>query len=113
LGAPPDLDDEAGRELAARRVQALHYRLRNAEAVELFEELLRAEGREDPLALGRARFAARDWAGATQAFGEVLGAPDQARGAAEVLFDYALAFARQGDYATASTIYRRLMAQHP
>lgn len=113
MGGAPDLSDPGVRRLAEQRVKALHARLRHAEALELFEALLRAENRKDPLGLASARFAARDHAGAVEAFAEALGPPAEAKGAAEHLFEYALAWARQGDYATSATVYRRLLALHP
>lgn len=113
LGAEPDLADPTWQPFAEQRMRALQQTMRPVEALEIFEALLALEKRKDPIGLANARFAARDYAGAVQAFAEVLGAPTEARGEPDPLYAYGLAHARQGDYETAATIYRRLMAQHP
>lgn len=117
LGTPmPDLATDAGRASARRRVKALDKAYRNPEALALDAQLNGDDlptGTSERIALARRRSRARDHAGALELWALVLGPPDQAVGSAEHLFDMALTHARTGDYATAATVYRRLMKQHP
>ncbi len=67
----------------------------------------------DRLTLARGYFRARRYPEAARAYRDVHGAPEEAKGAAKDLFDYALALSRSDDYDAAATVYRRLMATHP
>ncbi|MCB9689121.1 MAG: transglycosylase SLT domain-containing protein, partial [Alphaproteobacteria bacterium] len=64
-------------------------------------------------ALGRARYNARQYADACEAWTHVVGEPATSVGGPQALFDTALCFARTGDYDTAAVVYRRVIAQHP
>ena len=112
LGAAPGTDDAA---LAKKRLSQLHRHHRVSDALELAKALQGAEP-EDRAALvewGAIHFAARDYAGALAAWQKALGAPAEASGSPDELFDYALCTARTGDYDTAAIIYRRLIEAHP
>jgi soluble lytic murein transglycosylase len=114
IGAPvPDLDDAAGVAMARSRVSSLLSLGLPEEARMLADQLPASPETGSQLQIARARFAARDYAGAVAAFGASLGPPDAATGSARDLFDYALATARAGDYATADRIYERVTVQHP
>jgi soluble lytic murein transglycosylase-like protein/TolA-binding protein len=111
----PELGSAAGRALARKRLQALHDRMRAAEAKTLADRLAALEPPSTSAQwklLGRARYNARDYVGAVLAWRQVFGLPEVAAGDAEGLFDYALVHARAGDYGTAAVVYRRVMAQH-
>ncbi|MBN2801104.1 MAG: transglycosylase SLT domain-containing protein [Deltaproteobacteria bacterium] len=117
LGAPvPDLESPEGRALVRDRIKALQGDYQHREALALIVAL---EAKEPPTgataqwSAGRARFRGKDYPGAIALWGQVLGAPESCAGGADSLHDYALAYARTGDYATAAGIYTRLIAQHP
>ncbi|MCO4744380.1 MAG: transglycosylase SLT domain-containing protein [Proteobacteria bacterium] len=112
----PDLSTPDGRALARERAAALAKDHQHGAALELRRALAEDEppvSGASKLALARATFKGRDYSAANALYREVLGRPDQASGAARDLYDYALGTARTGDYATSSTIYGRLIAQHP
>jgi soluble lytic murein transglycosylase len=114
LDAPvPDLGSEEGRALVMERVAALKGAQRHQEALQLMQQVRASQGDTAPTHdLAYALFRARDYPTAVATWAELMGAPDTATGPAQALFDYALGTSRTGDYDTAATIYRRVIAQH-
>ncbi|MCA9567059.1 MAG: transglycosylase SLT domain-containing protein [Myxococcales bacterium] len=107
-GAPGFTDAER-----ASRLAGLKKHGRIDEAAELAETLAGAGTPATPVQLAKVNLAARRYDAALEQWRLALGAPEAAKGAAPLLFDYALTFARTGDYTTAAVVYRRLIAQHP
>ncbi|NCG19807.1 MAG: tetratricopeptide repeat protein, partial [Rhodobacterales bacterium] len=115
-GSAPDVVSESGRALAQRRRVRLSKGYRNEEALALADALAAdhpATTRAEKLAHARLIQKSRDYAGAAQACGAVLGKPAEAMGSADELYAYGLNYARQGDYDTAGVLYHRVVAQHP
>ncbi len=113
-GTPvPNLANLDDRKLAFQRYEGLAAHGRVEEAVDLLGAIRAAGGKFDATTWARANLAARRYAAALDGWKEALGPPDSAAGAPGELFDYALTFARSGDYDTAAGLYRRLMALHP
>lgn len=109
LGGEPT--DEA---VITRRIEGLKRANRHAERRILLERRHPApSARGEHLILAWARFYARAYPEAIESWQAALGPPEQASGGPSELFHYALTYARTGDYDTAATIYRRLMAAHP
>jgi soluble lytic murein transglycosylase len=117
LGSPvPDYSTSDGRTLVKDRVAALRKANRHEDALKLLVELRKVEPAtttDAKLQMARTRFDARDYAGARDAYKEVLGPPETCTGSSKDLFEYALTTARAGDYPTAAVIYKRVDAQHP
>jgi len=117
LGVDPgDPVDDDARASIDRRIRSLERAYRLPEALELSARRLDGELPTDTagrLALARRRSKARDHEGALELWPQILGAPDESVGPADRMFEYALTWARTGDYATAATVYQRLIAQHP
>lgn len=111
--AVPDLGSEGGRALVSERVTALRAANRHGEALALLEQLGAPKDPEGWRRLARARFDAKTYGPAAEAWRQALGAPDVAVGAPADLFSYALSTARSGDYPTATALYARLTKQHP
>ena len=112
----PDPDGPQGRDRAEARLAGLHKHRRTAEALELAKVLYAGAQPSDHagfIELGHVYFAARDYEGALAAWGAALGAPAEASGTPEELFDYALCHARTDDYDTAAVVYTRLFEAHP
>lgn len=107
----PDFDTPEGRGVVQQRIDALTKANQHGEALQLTLQLQT----EQPTGLSLARqfVSSRSYTDATEVYAQVLGPPDAATGSADNLFDYALTHARTGDYATATTIYRRVITQHP
>ena len=117
LGSPvPDLSTSEGRALVRDRVAALRKNNQHTEALARLDQLAAVEPpttRSAKLELARARFDARDYAGARSGYEAALGAPDRCTGSSTDLFEYALSTARSGDYDAAAVIYKRVDSQHP
>lgn len=96
-----------------RRRASLQREHRAAEALALAETDPSPTTTAGWVQLGEIRSAARDHAGAVEAWSHAYGPPATAKGAAPGLFAYALAHARTGDYDTAAVVYRRLLAAAP
>lgn len=114
--AVPDVSSAPGRDLARKRLEALHAKNRVNEAKALSDQLAEVEPPKDRaqwILLGQVRYAARDYKGTLDAWRNAYGAPDAATGSPSELFDYALCHARAGDYDTAAVVYQRVIAQHP
>ncbi len=110
----PDFSDVEGRQLALNRARALVKGGQAQNAVPLYDGLTHATGdtsatwtREVAFAL----FKARAYPRAVSWF-ERLG-PEQGQANADVLFHYALALSRTGDYDAAARAYRRLVTLYP
>lgn len=102
-------DPTADRALRAERLRALQKANRVTDARALVDAApppTTAAGWE---ALGEVRYAARDYAGALEAWAKVYGPPASAEGSQADLFRYALCHARAGDYDTAAVVYRRVI----
>jgi soluble lytic murein transglycosylase len=97
----------------ARRLAALQREHRAAEALELAASQPAPTTADGWIQLGEVRSAARDHAGALEAWAHAYGPPAKATGSAEGLFAYALAHARTGDYDTAGVVYRRIPVVAP
>jgi soluble lytic murein transglycosylase-like protein len=115
LGSPEAPDGASGDALRAARAKSLNRAYRHDEALVLYEALWGPSPTTttDRLALADARSRARDHKGAIELWSQVYGVPEAAKGSADGLFTYALAHARISDYATATTLYRAVIAQHP
>src|SRR5690606_28576087 len=116
LGAPvPDASTAEGRALIGARAEALDADAQPEAARDLLELLGRERATTSAVGIGlaRLRLTSRDYEGALEAFASVLGEVDEARGGAQDLFDYALTYARTGDYDTATVLYEEVMEQHP
>lgn len=93
------------------RLKALRKAGRIDEAAALSKEIGEAEG--PPLEMARVNLQAREYATSLIHWERALGKPKEAIGPAQSLFDYALTWARTGDYETAAVVYERVLAQHP
>ena len=112
----PDLASTEGRKQALARVDSLRIANRHPEALDLLlaiREVEPAGTDKERIALARAHGSARKYADALPHWASVLGPPNAATGSAQLLFDYALSYARTGDYDSSATIYRRLISEHP
>lgn len=107
-GAPvPDPSTDAGRVLIRERITALEKRMDWAGALEMRDLLPSGDASKTRSKMARASFRAKDYPRAVALFGEIqTRSPEQA-------FDYALGTSRTGDYATAATRYRALIAAYP
>lgn len=110
LGSPvPSVATERGRQLVRDRIATLKQHHQYPDALEL---LLLLD--PEPLVEARARFRAREYTAADALYRRILGPPDEAKGAPDDLFRYALGSIRgPGDYEAAHQIYARLIALHP
>lgn len=95
------------------RLAALRKNGRIDDAADLAKELDGSGAPTSAVQLAKVNLAARKYEASLKHWEVALGAPDKAVGSASLLFDYALTHARTGDYETAATVYRRVIAQHP
>ena len=112
LGAPIDASTEDGRSLMRERARQLSEAQRSVDGLPLILAVEAADAQLSGLELARWSFKGRDYPGAVALFREALGAPEEATGSAQDLFNYALGTSRVGDYDAAGVIYRRLIALH-
>ncbi len=100
------------RAAAQARVTSLDKARRDGEAYALLLQLGLGTDPQSVLRTRRLATEARAYADATAIWAQLHGPPETAVGPADDLFEHALALARQGDYAKASLVYRRLIQQH-
>jgi soluble lytic murein transglycosylase-like protein/TolA-binding protein len=112
----PDYESAAGRELAMTRANNLLRAFRPEEAVVLMDGVAEATGVDSAKwhhDMGFARMKARDNAGAVAEWDRLNPTAPGAYGGAEMLFNYALATSRTGDYAAAALAYEKVYKLYP
>jgi soluble lytic murein transglycosylase-like protein/TolA-binding protein len=113
----PDLLTKGGLLSAKRRADTLTAANEHTRAAALLKKLGTEDTATTPtrhgLALARAQAASKAYPDAITTYNSVLGSHDNATGSATDLFNYALTFARTGDYTRSTMIYSAVIAQHP